>query len=63
MCMTFCPQFSGSFLLGVCTMNSKTTYKLSPSNKRIKQTSNDHGIIQQLFLIKESMPMHDSWSS
>ena len=43
-------------------MNSKTIYKLSPSNSRIKQTSNDHDIIHFLCIFKESMPVHESRS-
>lgn len=43
-------------------MNSKTIYKLSPSNSTIKQTSNDHDISQYLCILKESMPVRESGS-
>lgn len=56
MYISFSAGLSEPFLLGFCTMNSKTFYKSLPSNRSIKQTSNAHGVIQYLWIIKDSIP-------
>lgn len=62
MYISFCPWFSDSFVLGVCTTNSKIIYKLSSSNRSIKQASNDHGVSQYLCVTEDGIPIDDSGS-